>query len=363
MLSDKFLHSFVKNAFKPVADNHCYVVLDFLEILLEAARNKGFIEGTCKCVSGACDGETLFDRLEGVEYSHLLDVFKQDVLRNVTVFRTRSRNRRIVCISDVTYEPYFGCRPSEWVHPQIFHKGAKGSYQILVLSLLVNGRREIVGILPLRMGDDKNRLLLQMLDELKHKLKLDCLLLDRGFDSGWLILEFKRRKIRFLMLWRTAEYLREEFKKIGNSKWERIRHTVKVDVSEVSFTLVLVKGIKVEGDDKTYRWVFATNMHKNQPIKYILQYRRRWGIETIFRVMDGMQIKTKTTDMTKRLFLLLFTVYLYNSWKHLLPNIDFHITFDEYTTHLQEVLGELHPSRPPTERQQQVREVIQATLA
>jgi hypothetical protein len=337
-------------------------MLDFLAVLLEAARNKGFIEGTCKCVSGACDGETLFDRLEGVEYSHLLDVFKQDVLKNVTVFRTRSRNRRIVCISDVTYEPYFGCHSNEWVHPQVFHKGAKGSYQILVLSLLVNGRREIVGVLPLRAGDDKNLLLLQMLDELKHKLNLDCLLLDRGFDSGWLIMEFIRRKIRFLMLWRTAEYLREEFRKMGRTKWERIRHTVKVDGGEVSFTLVLVKGIKVEGDDKTYRWVFATNMRKNQPIKYILQYRRRWGIETIFRVMDGLQIKTKTTDITKRLFLLLFTVYLYNSWKQLLPKIQFHITFNEYATHTQEILEEQCPDRPPTERQRHVREAIKTTL-
>lgn len=357
-MCSNFLRGLVNKCFKPVASNHSYEVRDFLEVLLEAANTNDFIEGACRRVSGACDGETLFDRLEGVEYSLLLDVFKQDVLRNVTFYRTLSRNRRQVLIADVTYEPYYGDNHGVWVHKQVFHNGATGSYQSLVLSVFVKSKREVVGVLPLRRDDDKIQLLLQLLDDLKHRLRVDGILLDRGFDSGELILEFRRRRMRFLMLWRTSEYLRDEFREMGNSKWKRMRHTVKVNHVEVSFTLVLVKGIRVEGDKKTHRWVFATNMRENQPLQYILQYRKRWGIETIFRVLDGLQIKTKTVNITKRLFLLLFTIYLYNTWKQLLPEIRFHITFNEYATHLRKILGELLPNRPPTERQQQVREAI-----
>ena len=156
--------------------------------------------------------------------------------------------------------------------------------------------------------------------------------------------------------------MRDEFERMGKAKWERIRHTVMVDGVEVSFTLVLVKGVKVEGDEKTYRWVFATNMRENQPKKYILQYRKRWGIETLFRVLDGLQIKTKTTNMNKRFFLVLFTVYLYNTWKECLCTIEFHVTFSEYTTHLQDILQEIHPRRPPTKRQQQARKQIKTAL-
>ena len=362
-MCSKFLCGLLKKGLREVASNSIYEVHEFLAVLLEAALTCDFMEGACRRVSGACDAETLFNRLCGVDYSLLLDVFRQDVLRNVTAFRSLSRNRKQTLIADVTYEPYYGSRPNVWVHKQVFHKGASGSYQFLVLSVLAWGRREIVGVLPLKRGDDKNQLLLNLLDDLKHRLRVDCLLLDRGFDSGRLILELKRRRLRFLMLWRTSEYLRGEFERMGKSKWKRIRHTVKVDVVEVSFTLVLVKGVKVEGDEKTYRWVFATNMRENQPIKYILQYRRRWGIETIFRVMDGLQIKTKSTNITKRLFLLLFTVYLYNSWKQLLPKIGFHITFNEYATHTQQILSEMFPNRPPTERQQWVRKAVKTTFA
>ena len=362
-MSDKFLRGLLKKCLREVASNSIYEVHDFLTVLLEAALTCDFMEGTCRRVSGACDAETLFNRLEGVDYSLLLGLFRQDVLQNVTALRTLSRNRRQLLIADITPEPYYGSHPNMWVHKQVFHDGASGSYQTMVLSVLVRGQREIVGVLPLRCGDDKNQLLLQLLDGLKHHLRVDCLLLDRGFDSGWLISEFKRRRLRFLMLWRISEYLRDEFKKMGKSKWKRMRHSLAVEGVEVSFTLVLVKGVKLEGDEKTYRWVFATNMRENQPIKYILQYRKRWGIETIFRVLDGLQIKTKSANITKRLFLLLFTVYMYNQWKQLLPEIGFHISFNEYATHTQEILEELHPNKPPTERQQQVREAIKTTLA
>ena len=135
-----------------------------------------------------------------------------------------------------------------------------------------------------------------------------------------------------------------------------------MDGEEVSFTMVFVKGIKVEGDEKAYNWVFATNMREKQPIKYILQYRKRWGIETLFRVLDGLQIKTKTTNMGKRFFLVLFTVYLYNTWKEFLSCVEFHVYFGEYASHVQAILEECYPCRPPTGRQREVREQIKTVL-
>ena len=230
------------------------------------------------------------------------------------------------------------------------------------MSVLVAARREVVGIMPLRRGDDKNRLLLALLDSLKHRLHVEGLLLDRGFDSGWLIQELKHRGIRFLLLWRQAEWTRRVFEEMDRRKWLRKRHTLRVSEGEVSFTLVFVKGVKIEGDERTYRWVFATNMREKQPIRYVLQYRKRWGVETLFRVLDGQQIKTKTTDMGKRFFLVLVAVYLYNTWKEFLSSVEFHVSFGEYASQVQAVLEEYFPCRPPTERQQEVRDQIKAVF-
>ena len=362
MVSNKFLRGLLNKCGKPVASNNRYEDFDFLDVLLDASQRNGFIEGTCKSVFGGCDGETLLDRFSVLNPHQLVEVFREDVYCNVRAVKLMSRNRKMVLAADVTCEAYYGKHFNEWVHRQVFHKGATGCYKFLVLYVLVGDRREIVGVLPLRVGDDVNQLLLEMLDGLKGRLHIECLLLDKGFDSGTLIYELKHRGRRFLMLWRQAECHRQVFAGMGRKKWLRRRHTLPLCEGEVSFTLVYVKGIKIEGDEKAYNWVFATNMRENQPKKYILQYRKRWGIETLFRVLDGLQIKTKTTNMNKRFFLVLFTVYLYNTWKECLCTIEFHVTFSEYTTHLQDILQEIHPRRPPTKRQQQARKQIKTAL-
>jgi putative transposase len=345
-----------------VASNNKYEIHDHLHVLLTAAQHNDYLEGTCRSVSGASDAETLFNRLAGVSPRRLVEAFKQDVLANLAGINRACRNRRMVLAADVTAEPYYGSHPDTWVHKQKFHKGATGSYPFLVLSVLTSLRREVVGVLPLRRGDGKNRLLLTLLDGLKHRLHVEALLLDRGFDSGWLIQELKWRRIRFLLLWRQAEWTRRVFEDMGRRKWLRKRRTLLVGDCEVSFMLVFVKGVKIGGDERTYRWVFATNMREKQPIKYILHYRMRWGVETLFRVLDSLQVKTKTTDMGKRFFLVLISVYLYNTWKEFLSNVEFHVSLEEYASHVQAILEEIHPCKPPTKRQTKVRDQIKAVF-
>jgi len=362
MCSGKFLHGLLKKCFKDVAVNNRYDLPDFLTVLLEVAHTNGFLEGTCKVVSGACDAETLFNRLNDVDYRALLNCFQEDVLKSLPAIKAGTRNRKMVLAADLTHESYYGNHPNIWVHKKKYDKGATGSYQILVLSVLVGTRREIIGLLPLKRGDNACELLIQLLDDLKQKLHIDGLLLDRGFDSKWLIRELKHRRIRFLLLWRKAEYHRQIFKDMGKSKWKRIRHGLPLNGKDVTFTLVFVKSIKIKGDKKAYTWVYATNMRKSKPIHYILQYKKRWGIETLFRVLDEQRIKTKTKNITKRLFLMLVTIYLYNTWKQVLSLLEYHVTFTEYATHIQHILEQMHPPKPPTPRQVQTQQDIQTLL-
>ena len=46
-----------------------------------------------------------------------------------------------------------------------------------------------------------------------------------------------------------------------------------------------------------------------------MRYKKRWGIETIFRVNDDIRIYTTSTNPINRYFLFLFTCFVYNVWK------------------------------------------------
>ena len=60
--------------------------------------------------------------------------------------------------------------------------------------------------------------------------------------------------------------------------------------------------------------MFATNLDKNTAASYVKQYKKRWGIETIFRNTDDIRIYTTSTDALTRYFLFMFTCLAYNIW-------------------------------------------------
>jgi hypothetical protein len=65
---------------------------------------------------------------------------------------------------------------------------------------------------------------------------------------------------------------------------------------------------------------FATNLPRSYvaslPMFIPAEYRRRWGIETGYRVQDNVQAKTTSVNYTLRLLYQMVLVLLYNIWHY-----------------------------------------------
>jgi IS4 transposase len=65
--------------------------------------------------------------------------------------------------------------------------------------------------------------------------------------------------------------------------------------------------------------VFATNLHRSvaASVSYIpVEYRRRWGIETGYRVMGMVKAKTTSKNYVLRLTYRLAATFVYNVWQY-----------------------------------------------
>lgn len=363
MKDNKYLHGFINKVFPPKAVNAVYSITDFLVVLLEAAQKNGFLEGVCKQVDGACDAETIFGKLIGLKPNDLYSIFIEFIKSQLKKAKTFNRNRKFVIAADITYEPYYGKEEPEWIHKFKPDKGCNGSYQFITLSVVFSGWRLILGHLPLRISDRKEIILEYLLTKVMYLVPIDAILLDRGFDSAKVIRMLKRLRLRYMILWRKYDRHREVFKTMGCKKFYQMKHELFIEGEQITVEtgMVFVKGIKVKGDEKTYQWVFATNIHRERPISYIYLYKHRWAIETKFRVTDELQIKTKTTDIGKRFFLSLFTVLLYNVWKcfHYITEVD--VTFSGFMDHFTKVQLEFSPLRKSKEKQLVIRELVKQT--
>ena len=74
---------------------------------------------------------------------------------------------------------------------------------------------------------------------------------------------------------------------------------------------------------------------------YLKKYKKRWGIETVFRVTDELRIRTSTLKQNIRYFLFVFTCLMYNLWKFakiILKDKEDKITFAVFVRKLANII-------------------------
>ncbi len=92
-------------------------------------------------------------------------------------------------------------------------------------------------------------------------------------------------------------------------------------------------------------WVFATNLEEINLDEIIKTYRKRWRIETQFRVQDKAMIKCKSKEMKIRYFIFMFEQLLQTLW------VCFHkkeeVSFKEFLIEMHKVNKDivLHPRK------------------
>ena len=78
--------------------------------------------------------------------------------------------------------------------------------------------------------------------------------------------------------------------------------------------LIFLKQIYDPRSEKKYDWVFATNVEEILLENLVVTYKKRWRIETQFRVQDEAKLRCKSKDMKVRFFFFLFEQMLQTIW-------------------------------------------------
>lgn len=205
-------------------------------------------------------------------------------------------------------------------------------------------------------GADLTECCIELLEYVRSlKLKVNLVLFDRGFKSAKLIdyLESKRTKKpwKYLMFVSQDDAIKEYVKKTVNAKkkWAFYNHTFsygyKKSTWKPSTTYVVCRKVGQNRKGEWYNMVFATNI---KPGYYLVTvYKKRWNIETGFRVMEEGKIKTKSNNRRIRLFYFLLRALFCVLWT-LNSIIKYRYTFKRYLREVEYILrGFVKPKPPP----------------
>jgi hypothetical protein len=297
---DQDLRSFLTDIFCGTRANTPYSTMDFVHVLLDAVEHRDFVNNTSLRLGGPT-GETVFARLKEASVETITQAFCARLATMLRFVTRMLRNRDTVLAFDTTDEPYYGC------------------FKFLAVSAVDRHNRVVLGCIPVRVGADIVVLIERLLLQARQVVNPRLCLFDRGFDNYQLVERLQQLGIRYQLLWRKSSWTKKELRRMRRNEIREINRTgvyaKDKTKHKVHLRFVLIKRYRRFAKGKAYDWVFCTNTREHRAHSYVDKYRQRWGIETVFRVLDNVQIKTTTRNVIIRHFLVLFCCLVYNLWK------------------------------------------------
>lgn len=299
--------------------NSTYAQSNILNIVLWASVNNTSVESSVfelkeinekKNIPSA---DIVFHHIERQIYSEL-----QIQLEHVTNFSCQMAERRrlfgkyAAVAIDIHDIPYYG----KVNNPRIMgckHKnGTSYCYKYATIDIVEKNQRFTLKSIPLtQLSNDNATIVNELLEHAMKYLHIKYVLLDRGFFSIEVLRVLERLKLKYIM---------------PATKNDRIKQVVKDNSNRLSYFLKYTMGNKekvtfnlmVKYDEKKREYyTFATNFEiiYKKDIEHIAEtYRKRWGIETGYRVKHDFLAVTTTQSYTVRLLYFMVSVILYNFW-------------------------------------------------
>ena len=273
-----------------------------MSILFDVASNKDYLENN---TSYADTIGYHLDKINIIDFRNIIDEYFITSLKRLKKLVDWNN---ITLAFDETFIPYYGKKTSLWIDAYNNKiKGAKGSYKFMCCSIVIGEKRYVFYAMPMRRGESCHNLVDRMLEQIKKRFRIKHVLCDRGFASKRMIITLEKYNLKYLIL----VPKRSDIKRfIKEKRLETVIETT-ANFDKIKFK-VSMRYVFAYNFYK-YNWAFLTNI-KNHIFNIIHLYKRRWGIETTFRVMDFADIKSKSTNLTIRSFFFVISVLLYNMW-------------------------------------------------
>lgn len=227
---------------------------------------------------------------------------------------------------DTTKEPFYGRTRS----PYIFNTNREaygGEFCFITVCLITRNKQIPLMALPLLIGEGLAKKTIELLEYCQSLFTgIRLAVFDRGFYIAELIDYLESRRIKYLIYVpekkgairgyvlqtdKLGKFTHELKYAKGKSKW---KPTTKI---------VVCKGID------EFAWLFATNIHFRTGAEYVWWYKKRWQIETNFRVEDEGRIKSKSANYLIRYFYFLVGLLLHLLWI-VNKNVNYYAPYKKY---------------------------------
>lgn len=214
---------------------------------------------------------------------------------------------------DIHEIPYYGEVNNPFIMGCKHKNGTSYCYKYATIDIVEKNQRFTLKAIPLTPLSNDNATIVS--DLLRHAMKyvhVKYVLLDRGFFSVDVIKALESLKLKYIMPAIKNDKIKQVLKNNSDKMSFFLKYTMRSGKKDATFNLM----VKYDEKDKEYH-TFATNFQivYKDDIKSIAEmYRKRWGIETGYRVKKDFLAITTTECYIVRMLYFMVSVILYNFW-------------------------------------------------
>lgn len=223
----------------------------------------------------------------------------------------KQRLGSVALIADITEDNFYGKSSGLYIHGFTGERGVLGKIRYLVVAILYRNQTIPFYLEILPIGAFKAESLGKAIEYCNSLgLKVKHLMLDRGFYSGDVVDTLQLSKVKYLIFAPKNKFIKFSLDKIKNDCI--ILHDIKYTKNRS--TCYAISDHALLHNYLGYDWAFATNIDFDDLTKYVSLYKKRWNIETMFRVHDEAKIKSKSIISVIRLFYFIISMLLLLIW-------------------------------------------------
>ncbi len=214
---------------------------------------------------------------------------------------------------DIHEIPYYGKVNNPFIMGCKHKNGTSYCYKYATIDIVEKNQRFTLKAIPLTPLSNDNATI--VIDLLLHAMKyvhIKYVLLDRGFFSVDVINALENLKIKYIMPAIKNDRIKQILKDNSSKTSYFLKYTMRSGKKNATFNLM----VKYDEKDKEY-YTFATNfeiVYKKDIENIADMYKKRWGIETGYRVKNDFLAITTTECYIMRLLYFMISIILYNFW-------------------------------------------------
>lgn len=196
-------------------------------------------------------------------------------------------------------------------------QGTDKAYKFLTLSVIGDdGEKFTLAVRQVASKQEELEAVKDLAEIADERLYLRDVFLDRGFYGTLYAQALTETGVNFVIRAQKGSRSKKLWKNAGNKV--NVERNVEMSRSYAPYeSVVITRFVVPAGDDVDDEYVaFITNreLTRWQARRVGATYKRRWGIETSYRVTDDFLPKTASKDFALRQFYYQMAVLLYNVW-------------------------------------------------